>query len=274
MSFLSRVFGSTPSSKSSEDPKSVQVLLEKLQPLSDEKARELACLAYVLGRIAAADEEITADESSSISALLQERGGLSLDQAALVTEVALGEARHMGGTQDYLVTRQLQTLVSRKRREGNDCLLASADESICSQEESELKAVSRRTRSSWRHSLGIGSIGQARWRLTISVWRSSSENRKKPGMTEGMRWRWCIGMILAACGGSGADTGAPSSETGGPNKDSEQLTLARRMKTLEAEVAIDPGAEVVVGGTLNSYSAKRGTLPQRYSLLRAGHSRQ
>ena len=146
MSFLSRVFGSTPSSKSSEDPKSVQVLLEKLQPLSDEKARELACLAYVLGRIAAADEEITADESSSISALLQERGGLSLEQAALVTEVALGEARHMGGTQDYLVTRQLQTLVSRKRREEIlDCLLAvaAADGSICSQEESELKAVSR-----------------------------------------------------------------------------------------------------------------------------------
>ena len=52
----------------------------------------------------------------------------------------------MGGTQDYLVTRQLQTLVSRERREEIlDCLLAvaAADGSICSNEEAELKAVSR-----------------------------------------------------------------------------------------------------------------------------------
>ena len=146
MSFLSRVFGETPAAQSSQDPKSVQVLLEKLQPLSEEKARELACLAYVLGRIAAADQEVRSEEASSISQLLQERGGLSQDQAELVTEVALGEARHMGGTQDYLVTRQLQTLVSRERREEIlDCLLAvaAADGSICSQEEAELKVVSR-----------------------------------------------------------------------------------------------------------------------------------
>ena len=120
--------------------------IPKVVGASTEKARELACLAYVLGRIAAADQEVRSEEASSISQLLQERGGLSQDQAELVTEVALGEARHMGGTQDYLVTRQLQTLVSRERREEIlDCLLAvaAADGSICSQEEAELKVVSR-----------------------------------------------------------------------------------------------------------------------------------
>ena len=146
MSFLSRVFGAPESSEAVRDPKSVQVLLEKLQPLSDEKARELACLAYVLGRIANADQEVSPEEASSISGVLEERGKLSSDQATLVTEVALGEARQMGGTQDYLVTRQLQTLISRERREEIlDCLLAvaAADGSICSKEEAELKVVSR-----------------------------------------------------------------------------------------------------------------------------------
>ena len=146
MSFLTRIFGSNESSNPSDDPKSVQVLLEKLHPLSEENARELACFSYVLGRIAAADQDITEDEAQSISRILQERGGLSSVQAELVAEVALSEARHMGGTQDYLVTRQLQSLVSRERRnEILDCLLAvaAADGSICSQEEAELKTIAR-----------------------------------------------------------------------------------------------------------------------------------
>ena len=69
MSFLSRVFGHPESSEASQDPRSVQVLLEKLQPLSEEKARELACLSYVLGRIANADQEVSPEEASSIAAV-------------------------------------------------------------------------------------------------------------------------------------------------------------------------------------------------------------
>jgi uncharacterized tellurite resistance protein B-like protein len=146
MAFLSRFLGASSGSTGSDDPQSVQVLLEKLAPLSEDKARELACFAYVLGQVASADQEITESERQSICGLLQDKGGLPFDQARLVAEVALEEARHKGGTQDYLVTRQLQTLVSKERREEIlDCLLAvaAADGVIVSSEEYELKKIAR-----------------------------------------------------------------------------------------------------------------------------------
>lgn len=146
MSFLSKFLGTSSSATNSDDPKSVRVILEKLHPLSDEKARELACFSYVLGRVANADSEITPEEVQSIRSLLEDRGGLSFGQAELVAELALSEARQMGGTQDYLVTRQLQSLASRERRlEMLDCLIAvaAADGVIVPSEEDELKQIAR-----------------------------------------------------------------------------------------------------------------------------------
>jgi len=146
MSFMARFLGTSEKGKGTKDPKSVQVLLEELAPLEEETARELACFAYVLGRIASADQSVSAEEEVAIRELLETRGKLPYKQAELVTEVALREARQMGGTQDYLVTRQLQTLLTRPRRaEILDCLiaLAAADGSICTQEEDELKQIAR-----------------------------------------------------------------------------------------------------------------------------------
>jgi uncharacterized tellurite resistance protein B-like protein len=144
MSFLSRFLGSANRATASSDPESVQILLEKLAPLSEDKARELACFAYVLGRVASADQEITESERVSIRGLLQDKGHLSLEQADLVAEVALNEARHKGGTQDYLITRQLREILSKERREEIlDCLLAvaAADGVIVTSEEDELKKI-------------------------------------------------------------------------------------------------------------------------------------
>ena len=146
MSFLSRFLGTSTASSVSDDPRSVQVLLEKLAPLEPDTARELACFAYVLGRVASADQDVSPEEATRIQELLVRQGHLPTAQAELVAEVALQEARHMGGTQDYLVTRQLQTLVSKTRRaEILDCLMAvaAADGSICTQEEDELKRIAR-----------------------------------------------------------------------------------------------------------------------------------
>jgi len=146
MSFLSKFLGTSSSAANSEDPKSVQVILEKLRPLSDEKARELASFAYVLGRVANADAEITPEEVQSIRSVLEDKGGLSFGQAELVAEIAVTEARKMGGTQDYLVTRQLQSMVSRERRRDMlDCLIAvaAADGVIVPSEEDELKQIAR-----------------------------------------------------------------------------------------------------------------------------------
>jgi len=56
MAFLSRFLGASTSQADSADPKSVQVLLENLAPLEENKARELACFAYVVGRVASADQ--------------------------------------------------------------------------------------------------------------------------------------------------------------------------------------------------------------------------
>jgi uncharacterized tellurite resistance protein B-like protein len=144
MSFLSRFLGASAQKTASADPESVRVLLEKLAPLAEDKARELACFAYVLGRVASADQEITDSERLSIRGILQEKGHLPFEQAELVAEVALNEARHKGGTQDYLVTRKLRELLPMARRvEILECLLAvaAADGTIVAAEEDELKQI-------------------------------------------------------------------------------------------------------------------------------------
>ena len=63
--------GTSQKGGASEDPKSVQVLLEELAPLEEETARELACLAYVLGRIASADQSVSPEEEVAIRELLE-----------------------------------------------------------------------------------------------------------------------------------------------------------------------------------------------------------
>ena len=81
--------------------------------------------------------------------LVQEKGELPADQAALVVEMATRLQRLFGATDDFLVTRELQRNASYEQRlHLVECLfaLAAADARIRSEEGDEISRIARELR--------------------------------------------------------------------------------------------------------------------------------
>jgi uncharacterized tellurite resistance protein B-like protein len=123
---------------------SVGEIEKALTELDPREARYVACFAYVLHRVARADHEISDDESAMIERLVAARGGLPADRAALVARIARTENLRHGGTEDFIVTRELSTLASREQKLALlDCLFAvsASDRAIRTVEDNEIRRV-------------------------------------------------------------------------------------------------------------------------------------
>ena len=115
-----------------------------LGDLDPDRARYIACFAYILGRVARADHGITPQESAEMERLVAERAGLPPAQAALAVRIASAHGLRHGGTEDFLVTREFARLASREARLALlDCLfeLSSSDQSIGQLEDNELRRI-------------------------------------------------------------------------------------------------------------------------------------
>lgn len=133
----------------SEDPaeeafSGVDEVERALGDLDPDRARYIACFAYILGRVARADHGITPQESAEMERLVMERAGLPAAQAALVVRIASAHGLRHGGTEDFLVTREFARLADREARLALlDCLfeLSSSDQSIGQLEDNELRRI-------------------------------------------------------------------------------------------------------------------------------------
>lgn len=126
------------------DTRTVRKIVRKLEALPPERARYLAAFAYVLTRVANADRVIHDVEVEEMERLVAEYGGLSGDLAVLVVQIARAQNQLLGGTEDYLVTRELAQVASREQKqELLRCLfaVAAADGSISVAEENEISRI-------------------------------------------------------------------------------------------------------------------------------------
>ena len=117
---------------------------QALSDLDPDRARFIACFAYILGRVARADHQITPDESAGMERMVGERAGLSPTQAGLVVKIATAHGVRHGGTEDFLVTREFARIANREQRLALlDCLfeLSSADRSIVILEDNEVRRI-------------------------------------------------------------------------------------------------------------------------------------
>jgi uncharacterized tellurite resistance protein B-like protein len=117
--------------------------LDRLEP---DRARYVASFAYVLSRIARADHDISADELETMERLVGEKGGLPPEQAALVVQMAKTQQVLFGGTDDFIVTRELGREASYEQKLGLiECLfaVAAADRRILNAEADEIARVAR-----------------------------------------------------------------------------------------------------------------------------------
>jgi len=122
----------------------VQAVADRLQGLAPERARLVAALALVLARVARADTVASGRELAAIAAILQEHGGLTADQAGLVSELVSHRQQLFGVSDAYLATREFKRLASAREL---DCILrclfaiGAADDSITLVEEEEVRQV-------------------------------------------------------------------------------------------------------------------------------------
>jgi len=94
----------------------VRRIVARLEAMPPERARLIASAAYTLARAAHADLEISDDETVAIEAELQRDGALDEATAVLVTQMAKLQARTVGGTEDYVVTREFKAIASPAQR--------------------------------------------------------------------------------------------------------------------------------------------------------------
>lgn len=122
----------------------VEEIERALEGLEPERARYLAHFAYILGRVARADHDVTPLESAAMERIIVKRTGLPADQAALAVRLATAHGLKHGGTEDFLVTRDFAAMTDRPARLALlECLfaLSASDESIVMLEDNEVRRI-------------------------------------------------------------------------------------------------------------------------------------
>ncbi|MEE2678211.1 MAG: TerB family tellurite resistance protein [Myxococcota bacterium] len=126
------------------DSETVQRIVAELERLPAEQARHLATFSYVLARVANADLQIDASEIEEMQLIVRGLAHLSDAEASLVVEIARTQAQHLGGTENYVVTRAFREQATREQRgQLLECLyaVAAADGTISGIESNEILKI-------------------------------------------------------------------------------------------------------------------------------------
>ena len=129
-----------------EDTETMRRIASELEALPEDRARYLAAFAYILGRVAYADSEVSAEEAQKMQEIVQVLGQVPEAQAVLVVEIAKSQVRLFGGTDNFLVSRRFRELSTRDQRlELLECVFAvsAADDSITVHEEGQARQISK-----------------------------------------------------------------------------------------------------------------------------------
>jgi len=128
----------------SGDTETVRRIAGQLERIEPAKAKYLASFAYVLARLAHADLDVDTTETAEMERSVKTLASLSDAEAALVVQIAVSQARHLGGTENYVVTREFRQISSREQRGALlQCLyaVAAADGTISGVESAEIVAI-------------------------------------------------------------------------------------------------------------------------------------
>lgn len=131
------------------DPAPLRDTLDVLDHLEPDRARYLAAFAYLLGRVAHADQHVSSEETSAMEALVRDHGQLPSEQAMVVVQLAKTSNLLFGGTANFLVAREFSALASYEQKLAlMRCLFAVSvtDATISMAEEGEIHRIARELR--------------------------------------------------------------------------------------------------------------------------------
>lgn len=134
-----------------DETETVRKIARALNELDTDRARYIATFAYILGRVAMADLEISEEETRAMEQIVVDRSGLPPEQAVIVVQIATNQALLFGGTEDFLVTREFNEIADRAQKlQLLDCLytVSASDESISTVEDNEIGKIANELRLS------------------------------------------------------------------------------------------------------------------------------
>jgi uncharacterized tellurite resistance protein B-like protein len=127
------------------ETETIRAIVARLEALPPDRAAIVGGFAYVLGRIAYADLEISAAETAEMERILRDWSGLDDALAVLVVEIARRQAALEGATEDYLVTRRFREVSTVEEREQLlHCMFAvatAAGDTISAEENATIRQV-------------------------------------------------------------------------------------------------------------------------------------
>jgi uncharacterized tellurite resistance protein B-like protein len=141
---IDRGFLRDSGSASDSAAEAVREIVAKLEGLEPERARYVAAFAFILGRVAHVDLEISPEETRAMERIVNAHGGLGEAEAILVVQIAKAQHRLLGSTENYTVTREFSRSATQEQKEGLlDCLFAvsAADRNVSGAEESEIRRI-------------------------------------------------------------------------------------------------------------------------------------
>jgi uncharacterized tellurite resistance protein B-like protein len=136
--------GGTSGESPEQETATVRRIVGQIESLPPAEARRLAAFSYVLARAAQSDMRIDDAETHAMERIVVELGGLTEAQAIIVVETAKSQTRMLGGTEDYLVTREFREISSEDERLRllRCCFAVTAsDDSVTSTENSVINEI-------------------------------------------------------------------------------------------------------------------------------------
>jgi uncharacterized tellurite resistance protein B-like protein len=156
------------SKAASSDTETVRKITQALDEMDPKQAGYIAAFSYILGRVAHADMEISPEETLAMEQRVMELGQLPEEQAIIVVQIAKNQNVLLGGTENFLVTREFNKIATREQKFALlHCLFAvsSTDEDISSLENREIRQIASElklehndfvaVRSEYRHHLSV-----------------------------------------------------------------------------------------------------------------------
>ncbi len=161
-------------SDSSAETEAIRKIAEAVDRMDPERAKYIAAFAYLLSRVARADLEISPEETRSMEKIVMERGGLPEEQAILVVQMAKTQNVLFGSTENFLVTREFNTIATPEQKTSLlHCLfaVAAADQSISTVEDNEISQIADELRIEHRDFIAV----RREYRDYLAVLKKPSE---------------------------------------------------------------------------------------------------
>lgn len=175
---LFRILGLGAADERRHETETVAEIAAGLESMPPDRARFLAAFAYLLGRVAFADHDVSPEERHTMETFLANQGDVSGEQAGAVVQLAVKATGSHGAAEDYQIAREFEAIATRdeKLQLLRALFTVSAQHGITTIEDNEISRIASVLR------LERSDVAALRMEF-----RDALNSRQPPGLRPGLR---------------------------------------------------------------------------------------